>query len=88
MHGFLVLFSLGLQHSCNLPLLQGFTRNVEELLGEAHTTVNYSGLRAGGLVHVIHTHLDAAASASTKAKLEVEPVNSLDSFPFYKYSPF
>lgn len=75
-----------------MPLLsQYFRRNVEELVIAAHThtrihtKVNYSGLRIGGLVHTIHNHLETTANASTKAKLKVEPLNSLISSLFLSH---
>ena len=67
--------SLPFYHSAS----QGMSRGYSET---TRSEVNYSGLRTGGLVHTIHNHLETTANASTKAKLKVEPLNSLDSSLF------
>lgn len=50
-----------------------------------HSKVNYRGLRTEGQVHTIHNHLETSVNVSTKAKLKVEPLNSLDSSLFLSF---
>ena len=65
-----------LYHSAPRGMSRGFLEK------QTHTKVNHSGLRTRGLEHTIHYHLETTANASTKAKLKVEPFNSLVSSLF------